>query len=302
LREVVGISPDSGSEGKKTRCKVAIILNIQLFRCEYATHQGLVKALRWRSFGMTNLYQSVQQGQSAEQEASKVWATKMSPVDAWVGAADTALRTLFAPTRSNAATPMPPSISSFELDHTSANQQAVPVMTASERRHAAGLMRVNHVGEVCAQALYSAQALGTGNAHLKQQFRNAAAEELDHLAWTEERIKSLGGRTSLLNPAWYAGAFALGLVASRLGDAVSLGFLQETETQVAAHLRSHLQEDGAGLPINDVQSRAIAAQMCSDEERHALWAAESGAARLPKPVSLAMKGMAKLMTTTAYKI
>jgi ubiquinone biosynthesis monooxygenase Coq7 len=176
-------------------------------------------------------------------------------------------------------------------------------MTASECRHAAGLMRVNHVGEVCAQALYSAQALGTKSAHLKQQFRQAASEELDHLAWTEERIKALGGHTSLLNLAWYAGAFALGLLASRLGDAVSLGFLQETETQVAAHLRSHLQEDGAGgLPVNDVQSRAIAAQMCADEERHALWAAESGATRLPKPVSLTMKAMAKLMTTTAYKI
>jgi 3-demethoxyubiquinol 3-hydroxylase len=302
LREVVGISPDSGSEGKKTRSKVAIIRNIQLFRCEFATHLGFAKALRWRLLNMTNLYQSVQRGPTVAQEAAKAFMGKTSSVDDWVAAADTALRTLFAPARASAPAPIPVSIRSFVTDD-SYTQKPPPVMTASERRHAAGLMRVNHVGEVCAQALYSAQALGTSNAHLKQQFRQAAAEELDHLAWTEQRIKSLGGRTSLLNPAWYVGAFALGLMASRSGDAVSLGFLQETETQVADHLRSHLQEDGAGgLPVNDVQSRAIAAQMCSDEERHALWAAESGAAQLPKPVSLAMKGMAKLMTTTAYKI
>jgi 3-demethoxyubiquinol 3-hydroxylase len=301
LREVVGISPDSESEGKKTRCKVAIIWNIQLFRCEYATYQRLARALRWRLLGMTNLYQSVQQGQSVVQGVSKVTLTKMNSVDAWVAAVDTALRTLFAPARSSAATPMPAALSDTPRDVVQAEQK-LPVMTASERRHAARLMRVNHVGEVCAQALYSAQALGTGNAHLKQQFRQAAAEEMDHLAWTEERIKALGGRTSMLNPAWYAGAFALGLLASRMGDAVSLGFLQETETQVANHLRSHLQEDSAGLPTHDAQSRAIAAQMCADEERHAAWAAASGATRLPASVGRAMRGMAQLMTTTAYKI
>ena len=156
-------------------------------------------------------------------------------------------------------------------------------------------MRVNHVGEVCAQALYSAQALATRNDVLRRQFERAAAEEADHLAWTRERLHELGARPSLLNPVWYAGAFALGLAAGRAGDAASLGFLVETERQVERHLDSHLDR----LPAEDLASRAIVGQMKDDEARHAVAAEQAGGRALPWPLRMAMRAAAKAMTSTA---
>ena len=157
-------------------------------------------------------------------------------------------------------------------------------------------MRVNHVGEVCAQALYSAQALTTSSASLRDQFEQAAAEETDHLAWTTQRLRELGARPSLLNPVWYLGAFTLGLIAGRAGDAASLGFVVETERQVEKHLDGHLDR----LPPGDFTSRAIVRQMKDDEGRHALAAENAGATRLPWPVRVAMRAAAKVMTTTAH--
>jgi len=159
-------------------------------------------------------------------------------------------------------------------------------------------MRVNHVGEVCAQALYAAQALTTRNPELRTQMERAAREETDHLAWTRERLDELGDRPSLLNPLWYAGAFGLGLLAGRLGDPVSLGFVVETERQVEAHLQGHLES----LPEGDHASRAIVSQMKDDEAAHALNAQAAGAAELPLPVKLAMRAAAKVMTTTAHYV
>ncbi|EWS61787.1 2-nonaprenyl-3-methyl-6-methoxy-1,4-benzoquinol hydroxylase [Methylibium sp. T29-B] len=148
------------------------------------------------------------------------------------------------------------------------------------------------------QALYDSQALGTRNEALRAQFEHAAREETDHLAWTEARLTELNGRTSWLNPLWYAGAFGLGLIAGRLGDAASLGFVVETERQVEQHLLLHLDK----LPVADVESRAIVAQMREDEARHAAAAEHAGAASLPTPVRWMMRGMAKLMTTTAHRL
>jgi ubiquinone biosynthesis monooxygenase Coq7 len=159
-------------------------------------------------------------------------------------------------------------------------------------------MRVNHVGEVCAQALYSAQALTTPSLPLKNQFRQAAAEETDHLAWTAERLRTLGARPSLLNPLWYLGAFSIGLIAGRAGNEASLGFVVETERQVERHLDSHLDR----LPAGDFASRAIVRQMKEDESEHALAAEKAGASRLSWPIRIAMKAAAKVMTTTAYYV
>jgi ubiquinone biosynthesis monooxygenase Coq7 len=159
-------------------------------------------------------------------------------------------------------------------------------------------MRVNHVGEVCAQALYTAQALATKNETLRAHFQKASAEESNHLAWTKQRLDELGARPSLLNPLWYAGAFGLGLLAGRLGDKVSLGFVLETEAQVEAHLQSHLGR----LPTRDTASRAIVTQMQADEARHALDARASGAMELPQPVKSLMSAAAKVMTTTAHYV
>lgn len=175
---------------------------------------------------------------------------------------------------------------------------AEATMTDEERRHSAGLMRVNHVGEVCAQALYEAQGAFANSELTREQFRQAGEEEVDHLAWTAERLRELGSRTSLLNPVWYAGAYALGAVAAKLGDARSLGFVVETERQVEAHLNSHLER----LPTQDQRSRAIVTQMRDDEIAHADAARELGASELPAPVKTAMKLMAKLMTVTAYRL
>lgn len=171
-------------------------------------------------------------------------------------------------------------------------------LTDEERRHSAGLMRVNHVGEVCAQALYQAQGHFAKSELTREQFRQAGAEEIDHLAWTAERLRELDARTSLLNPLWYAGAYTMGAVAARMGDTYSLGFVVETERQVEAHLNSHLDR----LPVQDVRSRAIVTQMRDDEIAHANAARELGAAELPAPVKFAMKMMAKVMTGTAYRL
>ena len=175
-------------------------------------------------------------------------------------------------------------------------------LTPEEAACSGALMRVNHVGEVCAQALYNAQALGarafSGNEVLARHFDAAGKEEGDHLAWTRQRLDELGSRPSWLNPVWYAGAFGLGLLASRFGERVSLGFVVETERQVEAHLASHLDR----LPANDHASRAVVARMKEDEARHAREAHQAGAMELPLPVKLAMKAAAKVMTTVAHRV
>lgn len=205
-------------------------------------------------------------------------------MDRLLGAADSALRTLFA--KPHAVRPCPV----VAADETQ--------LAAGERREAAALMRVNHVGEVCAQALYTAQALATPDPALRRQYEKAAEEETDHLAWTAERLAELGDRPSLLNPLWYAGAFGLGLLAGRLGDRVSLGFVVETERQVEAHLQSHLDR----LPAGDHASRAIVAQMKDDEAAHAAQAMQAGAAELPAAAKVLMRAAAKVMTVTAHYI
>ncbi len=197
---------------------------------------------------------------------------------------DAALRTVFAQHRGDQACP------TVAADATE--------LSESDKKEAGALMRVNHVGEVCAQALYTAQAFATDNEALRAHFLRAGAEETNHLAWTEQRLKELGDRPSLLNPLWYAGAFGIGLIAGRLGDKVSLGFVVETENQVEAHLDSHLSR----LPAGDHASRAIVAQMKDDEARHAFNAKELGAMDLPAPVKGLMTAAAKVMTTVAHRI
>jgi 3-demethoxyubiquinol 3-hydroxylase len=200
---------------------------------------------------------------------------------------DAALRTLFAKPRATRPYPQ------------SATLDEHPVaLTAAEKAYAGALMRVNHVGEICAQALYTAGALATSNASTKEHFLAAAKEETDHLAWTQTRLDELGARASLLNPVWYAGAFGLGLIAGKLGDAVSFGFVAETEAQVEAHLHSHL----GLLPAGDHASRAIVAEMQADEARHGAEARALGAMDLPAPVKALMAVAAKVMTTTAHRI
>jgi len=210
---------------------------------------------------------------------------QLSPLDLCLASADTALRTLFG--HHAAARPTPRAANA----HPSA-------LSDEERRLSAALMRVNHVGEVCAQALYSAQSLGSRDPALQAQFDAAAREETDHLAWTEERIAALGGRTSWLNPLWYAGSFAIGLLAARRGDAASLGFVVETERQVEQHLASHLER----LPAADRESRAVVEQMRTDEVRHADEALQAGAAPVPEPARWLMRGAARLMTATAHHV
>jgi ubiquinone biosynthesis monooxygenase Coq7 len=171
-------------------------------------------------------------------------------------------------------------------------------LSPAERAHAAGLMRVNHVGEVCAQALYQAQKLATKSPSLRVVFNHAAIEEEDHLAWTAKRLQALDSRPSLLNPLWYAGALAIGLAAGRLGDRVSLGFMAETERQVEQHLDSHLDE----LPAADLESRAIVEQMRVDEAEHGKSAMDAGGVELPLPARALMRAVSKVMTRTAYYI
>ncbi len=217
----------------------------------------------------------------------------MNLVDASLTAADSALRTLFAPHRAARPCPTVPEAGAAELQ-------------GEDKALAGALMRVNHVGEVCAQALYTAQALAArlapgdaaANERLARHFEAAGQDETDHLAWTKSRIDELGTHTSLLNPLWFAGAFGIGLLAGRLGERVSLGFVVETERQVEAHLASHMDR----LPPQDHASRAIVAQMKDDEVRHAREAQQAGAVELPFPVKMAMKAAAKVMTTVAHRI
>ena len=171
-------------------------------------------------------------------------------------------------------------------------------LSPEERRHSAGLMRVNHVGEVCAQALYQAQSRIAHSPEIGRQFIEAGRQEQDHLGWTAERLTELGARPSLFNPLWYGAAYGLGTVAGRLGDAISLGFVVETESQVEAHLASHLER----LPPTDARSRAIVEQMRQDEAAHGAHAQSLGAREVPLPVKLAMRAMSKVMTSVAYYV
>jgi ubiquinone biosynthesis monooxygenase Coq7 len=173
-----------------------------------------------------------------------------------------------------------------------------PALGDSERRDAAALMRVNHCGEVCAQALYRGQALASGNPRLKEELDRAARQESDHLAWSAQRIAELGGRPSLLNPLWYAGSLGIGYVAGRLGDSWNLGFLAETEKQVERHLQGHLER----LSQRDVKTRAVIEAMQKDEAGHAETARRLGARELPEPAKQAMRGAARVMTTVSYWI
>ena len=168
----------------------------------------------------------------------------------------------------------------------------------ADKRHAAGLMRINHVGEICAQALYRGQAAASRDVVSQALFYAAAAEEVDHLVWCQQRLRELGSRPSLLNPVWYAGSFALGALAGRAGVSRNLGFMAETERQVEAHLDSHLKS----LPSSDTRSRKIVEQMKHDEIAHRTTAERAGAVRLPGPVRFGMKLMSRLMTATAYRI
>jgi len=208
----------------------------------------------------------------------------MISADDLIASADLALRTLAGGACAGRAMPQP------ESDHPPA------ALSPSERRLSGALMRVNHVGEVCAQALYAAQALTARTPALRAQMQAAGREEADHLAWTERRLADLGSRTSLLNPLWYAGSFLIGMAAGRAGDRVSLGFVAETERQVAQHLASHLER----LPAADTGSRAVVAQMREDEARHAEHASQAGGDEMPGPVRWLMKRSARAMTGLAH--
>jgi ubiquinone biosynthesis monooxygenase Coq7 len=219
--------------------------------------------------------------------------------DALIFAADSALRTLFATPRSSRPTPRPSGTLEKQSDGVLTATELAPELTAAEKALSAALMRVNHVGEVCAQALYTGQALATQNPALRAKLDAACREETDHLAWTLERLDQLNSRPSLLNPLWYAGAFAIGYGAGKLGgDKLSLGFVVETENQVEAHLASHMSH----LPANDLASKAIVAQMKADEASHARMAQKAGAAELPEPVKRLMASAAKVMTSVAHHI
>ena len=209
----------------------------------------------------------------------------MTLVDRFILEFDTALRSVVG--GANAGRPIPGS----EVGGST-------TLNADERKHAAGLMRVNHVGEVCAQALYQSQKLVARNSQIQEMLDHSGQEEMDHLAWCETRLKELGSHTSYLNPFWYAGSFAIGLAAGLAGDQWSLGFVAETEKQVENHLESHLQK----LPEDDHRSRAIVDQMRLDEIAHGQAALHAGGVNLPEPIQKMMQTMSKLMTTTAYKI
>lgn len=205
-------------------------------------------------------------------------------IDQLINTFDTGLRTVFA--TAVAARQRPDAqIGELTLDEKS-------------KQHAAALMRINHVGEVCAQALYSGQALTSKNPQIVNALQHAAAEETDHLAWCEARINELGGRKSLLNPLWYAGSFTLGAIAGSLNEKWNLGFLAETEKQVSAHLQHHLNL----LDETDIKTRTIVEQMQQDEAAHAAEATQLGASELPTPVKAGMQLASKLMTKTAYYI
>ena len=206
------------------------------------------------------------------------------PLDQLIAGADKALRVISGVASASRPTP--------------AAHAADAELSAAERRHSAGLMRVNHVGEVCAQALYQSQSRFAHGEDMRRQFALAGREEEDHLAWTAQRLAQLGSQPSLLNPLWYAGAYALGTLAAALGDRRSLGFVVETERQVEAHLASHLVK----LPAQDAKSRAIVEQMRIDEIAHGAAAQALGAIDTPAPVRAAMTFMARIMTGAAYRI
>ena len=209
----------------------------------------------------------------------------MSPTDRLIIEFDTALRSVFG--GANAQRPIPTSTGNSDME-----------LDAVERKHAAGLMRVNHVGEVCAQALYQSQKLVARNPEIQKMLNHSGQEEMHHLAWCETRLKELGSHTSFLNPFWYAGSFAIGLIAGLAGDKWSLGFVAETEKQVESHLERHLET----LPKEDHQSRAIVDQMRLDEIEHGQAALHAGGATLPKPIQGIMQLMSKVMTSSAYHI
>ncbi len=205
-------------------------------------------------------------------------------IDQLINTFDTGLRTIFA--ASTATRPRPDA----SIDE--------PALDVKSKQHAAALMRINHVGEVCAQALYSGQALTSKSPHIVSALQHAVAEETDHLAWCEARINELGGRKSMLNPLWYASSFALGAIAGSLSEKWNLGFLAETEQQVAAHLQNHLDQ----LNETDIKTRTIVEQMLQDEAAHAVEAKQLGGSDLPAPVKFGMQLASKIMTKTAYYI
>ncbi|MFC7652426.1 2-polyprenyl-3-methyl-6-methoxy-1,4-benzoquinone monooxygenase [Pseudoduganella danionis] len=211
-------------------------------------------------------------------------AYKHTPLDRFISGADKALRVITGVASASRPTP--------------ALHIPDAQMSDAERRHSAGLMRVNHVGEVCAQALYNSQGRFAKTEEIRAQFEQAGREEEDHLAWTAQRLEELGSHISVLNPLFYAGAYALGTVAAVIGDGASLGFVVETERQVEAHLESHLQK----LPEQDGRSRAIVDQMRIDEIEHGAAAQALGAINTPAPVQAVMAVMGKVMTSTAYYI
>lgn len=211
---------------------------------------------------------------------------RLSRADSILSEAGRALQVLFGAAHAGRPNPAGP----LEPD--------APTLSVADQKHAAALMRVNHVGEVCAQALYRGQAIFCRDAATKKLFHRAASEEVDHLAWCRDRIGELRGRPSYLNPAWYAGSFSLGVMASYASRSRNLGFMAETESQVEQHLSRHLLR----LPSSDDRSRRIIGRMRDDEIVHRITAETHGAEVLPKPVRLAMRGMAKIMTTIAYRI
>jgi ubiquinone biosynthesis monooxygenase Coq7 len=208
---------------------------------------------------------------------------KLPTIDQFIGEFDTVLRTLAAPAGSTRPHPD--------------RELAEADLSDAEKTHAAGLMRVNHCGEVCAQALYQGQALTAREPAARDALKHAAAEEVEHLAWTRQRLDELGSHRSVFNPLWYAGSLAMGMTAGLIGDKWNLGFLAETERQVTAHLQSHLSE----LPEQDAKSRAIVTQMVQDEMNHAEQAVALGAADLPLPVAKLMTLTSKVMTNLSYR-
>ncbi|WP_189470579.1 2-polyprenyl-3-methyl-6-methoxy-1,4-benzoquinone monooxygenase [Litchfieldella qijiaojingensis] len=210
---------------------------------------------------------------------------QLSRADRLIHQFDTVLRTLVP----HAAQPSRPSPATDIVDEP---------MNEAEREHAVGLMRINHTGEVCAQALYQGQGLTAKLADMREQMEQAAQEEIDHLAWCDARLQELHGHTSVLNPVFYAASFGLGAVAGAVGDRVSLGFVAATEEQVGKHLDDHLRQ----MPAGDRRSRKILEQMREDEAHHERWALEAGGARFPLPVKLGMRLMSKVMTKSVYRI
>jgi ubiquinone biosynthesis monooxygenase Coq7 len=206
------------------------------------------------------------------------------PLDHWLGELQGALNTVFARPEAQRANP--------------GEAHAEAELDQAARRHAAGLMRINHTGEVCAQALYQGQALTAREAGVRGDMQQAAGEEIDHLAWCEERVAELGSHTSHLNPLFYAMSFGMGALAGALGDRWSLGFVAATEEQVCQHLREHLER----LPAEDTRSRAILQKMIEDEERHGRQALEAGGTDLPPQVKEVMRLMSRLMTGSTYRI